>query len=176
LVQDNKHQPFLRFIRKVIDVPLGYSKEDLAIFRGLALRDYPALVPLIDEYLRAAERADTDVDPRISQPKSGTAKRKDVQQMHLFDLLRQKRLFPQNEDLSHFAARVLPNLRVYRFDKMSRTDIAGRIIDYLETRDPRTREQLEASMREAMSTSDEKTSDRKSFLSKWERIIKETQL
>ena len=176
MVTDDRHQPFLRFIRRVIDVPLGYSKEDLAIFRRLALTDYPSLVPLIDEYMRMAERANTEVVPVVPKAKSRRTGRKGVQQMHLFDLLRQKRLFPQNEDLAQFAARVLPSLRSYRFDKMSRTDIAGRIIDYLETRDPRTREQLEASMREAMGASDEKTADRTSFLSKWEKIIKETQL
>jgi hypothetical protein len=59
---------------------------------------------------------------------------------------------------------------------MSRADIAGRIIEYLETRDRSTREKLEASMREAMSPGVEKSTDRRSFVSKWERIIKETQL
>jgi hypothetical protein len=175
LVQDSKHRPFLRFVRRVIDVPLGYAKQDLLTFRDMALMDHPALVPVIDGYLKLAERAETEVVPKIPEIRS-SARKKGVQEMHLFDLLRQRRLFPQNEDLAQFAAKVLPNLRSYRFDKMSRADIAGRIIEYLETRDSRTREQLEVSMREAMSSANEKTADRKSFLSKWERIIRETQL
>jgi hypothetical protein len=63
-----------------------------------------------------------------------------------------------------------------RFDKMSRGDIAARIIEYLETRNPRTRQTLETSMREAITAGSVKTSDRKSFFSKWERIIKGTEL
>jgi hypothetical protein len=175
VVHDSRHQPFLRFIRRVIDVPLGYGKQDLLTFRSLAAIDHPALVPVIDGYLTLAEGAETDVIAKLPEARFGSRK-KGVPEMHLFDLLRQRRLFPQNEDLAQFAARVLPNLRAYRFDKMSRADIAGRIIEYLETRDSKTREQLEASMREAMSSGNEKTADRKSFLSKWERIIRETQL
>jgi hypothetical protein len=92
--------------------------------------------------------------------------------MHLFDMLRDKRLFNSNSDLADFAGRVLPSMSRHRFDKMSRGDIAARIIEYLETRDRNTREQLEASMRTAMATGVEKPADRKSFLSQWEKIIK----
>jgi hypothetical protein len=94
--------------------------------------------------------------------------------MHLFDLLREPRLFPSNLDLSEFAARVLPNMSRKRFDKMSRGDIAARIIEYLETRDPHTRERLEASMRDAMTSGSH--ADRQSFLSQWEKIIKGIEL
>jgi hypothetical protein len=55
---------------------------------------------------------------------------------------------------------------------MSRGDIAARIIEYLETRDRRTREQLESSMRAAVESGTERASDRRSFLSQWEKIIK----
>ena len=180
MVEDRKHQNLLRFIRKAVDVPSGYSKEDLIAFRSIASRYYPLLVSLIDDYIQLAEKSDTEVSPtgnhEIFLPgfsKRPRPKRKsDPSQMHLFDLLRSKKLFPSNSDLSDFAARIMPNMRIYRFDKMSRADIAGRIIEYLERRGPRTREKLETSMRETMASPADRDSDRKSFLSKWEKIIK----
>jgi hypothetical protein len=173
LVDNRKHRSLLQFIDKIVSVPVNYSKEDLLAFRRAAQRDYPGVVPLIDEYIRLTGKAETDVAPRLS-PKSraGKTAQPSPGEMHLFDLLREKRLFPSNADLSQFAARVLPNMTARRFDKMSRGDIAGRIIEYLETLDPGTREQLEASMREVMRSPAERTADRKSFFSTWEKIIK----
>lgn len=177
MVEDRRHRALLQFIDKIVSVPAGYSKDDLLSFRRVAARDYPGLVPVIDEYLRLADRAETDVSPRTGGPKTARTATKSngggqPPEMHLFDLLREKRLFPSNADLSTFAARVLPNMTARRFDKMSRGDIAGRIIEYLETLDRRTREQLEASMRQAMNSPSEKAADRKSFFSTWEKIIK----
>ena len=178
MVEDRKHQSLLRFVRKAVDVPSGYSKDDLIAFRSAAMRSYPLLVPLIDDYLRLAEESDTDVSalsgarreillPGFSKSKL-TSKR---DQMHLFDMLREKKLFPANADLAEFAGRIM-GMKVNRFEKMSRGDIATRIIEYLETLDRRTRERFEASMREAMSVGPRKPSERKSFLSEWEKIIK----
>ncbi len=62
------------------------------------------------------------------------------------------------------------------FNKMSRADIAARIIEHLEARDPRTREELEKSMRDALAARPDTSSGRESFLSKWERIIKGIEL
>jgi len=126
--------------------------------------EYRALVALIDEYTRIAEKSDTNVTPSIGRnaPKQSVSST-DPTHMHLFDLLRDRQLFPSNSDLSDFAARVLPSMTSKRFDKMSRGEIVAKLIDYVETRD-------------AMIAKPEKTSDRKSFFSKWEKIIKETQL
>lgn len=173
MVQDHRHRSLLQFIKKILDVPLGYSKADLITFRSIASRDYSTLVPVIDEYIRIAEQADTDVAPSGAGSSSRRSKvPADAAQMHLFDLLRDRRLFPSNSDLSDFAARVLPSLTRKRFDKMSRGEIVAKIIEYVETRDAKTRRDLEASMRDAMVAAPEKTSDRRSFFSKWERIIK----
>lgn len=177
MAPDQKHRSLLQFIRKIVDVPVGYSKEDLVMFRSTASREYPSLVPLIDDYLRFAERADTDVVSRTAKPSPGKRVRNtDPAAMHLFDLLRDRRLFPSNSDLSDFAGRVLPNMTRKRFDKMSRGEIVAKIIEYVETRDAKTRHDLEASMRDAMVSGTDKTSDRRSFLSKWEKIIKGIQL
>lgn len=173
MVQDHKHRRLLQFIKKILDVPLGYSKADLIIFRSVASRDYIALVPVIDDYIRVAEQADTDVAPSSAGNSSRRSKASaDAAQMHLFDLLRDRRLFPSNSDLSDFAARVLPSMTRKRFDKMSRGEIVAKIIEYVETRDAKTRRDLEASMRDAMVAAPEKISDRKTFFSKWEKIIK----
>lgn len=169
MVDNRKHRSFLQFIDRIVNVPAYYSKDDLYAFHRIARRDYPAIAPIIDEYIQLAERSDTDVPSRGAKSRSPKTQ---PGEMHLFDLLREKRLFPSNADLSQFAARVLPNMSARRFDKMSRGDIAGRIIEYLETLDRGTREQLEASMRSAMHSPAEKAADRKSFFSTWENIIK----
>jgi hypothetical protein len=178
VVQDQKHKSLLQFIRKVVDVAAGLSKEDLATFRSKALREYTSLVPLIDEYLRFAERADTDVLPLTPGGNSSRhPKTAEPVPAHLFDMLRDKRAFPSNSDLSDFAGRILPNMTRRRFDKMSRGEIVAKIIEYVETLDTKTRRDLESSiMKDAMTPGTNKSVDRRSFLSKWERIIKGIQL
>jgi hypothetical protein len=126
----------------------------------------------VDEYIRLMETSDSDVREKRPAPRTS---RKTSKQMHLFDLLREKTFFPQNLDLARFAERALPHLRAFRYDKMSRSDIAARIIEHIESRDPDTRDTLEESMRQALSDMTGKAPkevERKSFLSKWESIIK----
>jgi hypothetical protein len=157
-----------------MDIPLGRSKEELITFLNIAERQHPALVPVILGYLDLASRSESEVAARKASPPPSRRPRR-PKEMHLFDLLREKTFFPQNSDLAKFAERVLPHMRTYRFDKMSKSDIAARIIEYIEDSDPRNRETLESSMREAladMAGRPTKEVERRSFLSKWERIIK----
>ena len=177
MVENRTHKSLLRFLTKILDVPAGYSKEDLTAFRSVASRQYPLLLPLIEDYLRLAEQSETSVAVVELGDKARRSHKPSSDEMHLFDLLREKRLFASNSDLATFAAKVLPGIKGNRFDKMSRGDIAARIIEFLETKDARTRRELEASMREAMdSTNSGRAVDRKSFVSKWEKIIKGIQL
>jgi hypothetical protein len=157
-------------------VPEGYSKDQLWALRNLALREAPSMVPIVDAYLNLADHSEIEASDRtVKHPISR------LSQPHLFDLLREEKFFPQNLDLAKFAARVLPKLRAFRFDKMSRTDIAGRIIEHIEKSDPKKRERLETSMREALaalSNRPNKTNRKEidGFLSNWERIIKGSDL
>lgn len=175
LVQDNRHKRLLQFVKRILEVPLGYSRDDLVMLRSVASREYPTLTPLVDEYIRLAERSSVDNLPEMA-PRRPRRRQPNPGGMHLFDLLREKKLFPSNSDLSEFAGRILPGIKRNRFDKMSRGDIAARVIEYLETKDRRTREELERSMREAMKSEHAKPTERQSFLSKWENIIKGTHL
>ena len=177
MVQDQKHRSLLLFIRRLVEVPLGYSKDDLLIFRSVASREYPSFVPLIDEYIQLAGRADTVVTVATGASTKGRSRRSrsSPELMHLFDLLRDKKLFPSNSDLSGFAARIIPSMTTLtRWEKMSRGEIVAKIIEYVETRDPRARQALEVSMRDALNSGPDKPSDRRSFFSKWEQIIKGT--
>ncbi len=169
----NEHRLWLTFVRKALDVPIGYSREELLAFRAVAVRELPVLVPIVDDYLRLAEKSETGTKGPPGKKTIGGTK------MHLFDLLREKKFFPQNVDLAQFAARVLPDMSTHRFDKMSRSDIAARIIEYIENTDARNRSKLEESMRgalRAMKRSPAGDVDRRSFLTKWERIIKGLEL
>jgi hypothetical protein len=176
LPSENQHEAWLLFARKALDVPIGYSKEELLAFRRIALREHPSLIRIIEDYLRLAEKSETNI--RLNKARS-EKQRVRAAKVHLFDLLREKKFFPQNLDLAHFAARVLPHMRAFRFDKMSRSDIAARIIEYIENSDPRSRAKLEDSMRDALRAMKQRPTrdvDRRSFLSKWERIIKGLEL
>ena len=175
VTQDYRHRALLQFIRKIVDVPAGYSKDDLMMFRSIASRDYPVLVRLMDEYLTIAEHADIDSTVEGLRLKRATPPKREAVSMHLFDMLRDKKIFPLNSDLSEFAGRVLPGMSRKRFEKVSRADIAARIIEYLETKESRTRDELEASMRGAIASDSPKAADRKSFFSQWEKIIKGAQ-
>jgi hypothetical protein len=172
LEKNKRHDAWLRFQRDVLSVPVGWTKEDLKVFMEIAQRQSPWLVPIIGGYLDLAYQSDTSARVRSTEGKRG---RPSSKPMHLFDLLREKTFFPQNLDLAKFASRVVPNMRAYRFDKMSRSDIAARIVEYIEGSDPKTRQALEASMREALAAMRgraTKPQERQSFLSKWEAIIK----
>src|SRR6267143_2094747 len=169
------HRPLMQFIRKLMDVGAGYSVDDLIQFRSIASRDYPALVALMDQYIRLAEESVTNVEAPHGSPRH-KGRKGEPERMHLFDLLRDRRLFSQNNDLAGFAERILPNVPSGRFGKISRVEIAARIVEYLETLPPRTRERLEASMRDALKPGPKKSSDKSSFLSKWEKIIKGIEL
>ena len=174
-VRDVRHKALISFIKKILDIPYGYSKDELIAFRSRAFTQYPSMLPIIDNFLDLADQSDTDVGlNRPFGPSKGTSRvRKRGVEMHLFDLLRDRRLFPSNSDLANFASRVLPGMTRRRFDKMSKGDIAARIVEYLETLDAKTRERLEASMHDAMQSSEPKRpAVRESFFSKWERIIK----
>src|SRR5208282_3925871 len=61
VLQDQKHKSLLRFVRKLLDVAANLSKDDLLEFRSVAIREYPSVVPLIEEYLHLANRANTSV-------------------------------------------------------------------------------------------------------------------
>lgn len=178
MVQDNRHRGLLQFIKKVVEVPAGYSKDDLITFRSMATHQYPTLVSVIEEYIRLSENSDTDVPSFADKAKRSReiSRPQTTNQMHLFDLLREKKLFPQNSDLVEFASRILPEMRSYRYDKMSKGDIASRVVEYLETLDEKTKANLEKSMRSAMSRSTTRPAERMSFLSTWEKIIKGIEL
>jgi hypothetical protein len=169
----NSHKAWLQFVRRATDVPLGYSKEELLAFRNLAKRNEPAYLSIVEAFIDLAERSEINASP--PQERS----RRNVAAPHLFDLLREKKFFPKNLDLAHFASRVLPHLKTHRFDKMSRGDIASRIIEHIENNESRAREQLEESMRDALNAMKHrpaKPDERQSFLSKWEKIIKGVEL
>lgn len=175
---DRKHRVFLQFLKKVLELTSSYSKDDLRVFLDLCHRDYPGLAALVAEYIRVAERGDTDILPGrgYAARNRPTPTLPAMRQMHVFDLLRDRRLFASNSDLAEFAGRILPDMSRTRFDKMSRGDIAARIIEYLETLEPGTRDRLEASMRDAVASTSGDVSDKKSFFSTWEKIIKGIQL
>jgi hypothetical protein len=175
VASDNRHRTLLQFIKRIVDVAGGYSKDDLISFRSTASQQYPTLVPVIDEYIRLAERSDTEVES-IREKDSGSRYGTKIERMHLFDLLREKKLFPSNSDLVEFAERILPDMRAYRYDKMSKSDIAARVLEYLETLPAKQKAKLEDSMRSAMTKNSAGRTDHRSFLTTWERIIKGIEL
>ena len=157
-MQEKKHKAFLRFVSRLVEIPTFYSKRELNKFLERADFDFPGLTKIIEEYIRLAERGECDVKDKLGRRDTylhsrflGSASAFNSKfEMHLFDLLRSKKLFTTNTELAEFAKRILPKMERRRFDKMSRGDIAVRIIEHLEARKPETRRRLEKSMREAL--------------------------
>jgi len=182
-MEERKHKAFLRFVSRLVDVPAIYSKRELREFLDRASFDFPGLVKIIQEYIHLAERAESDVKDKLSNLRthrvagisSSALFDRPTSDMHLFDLLRSKKLFTTNAELAEFARRILPRMERRRFDKMSRGDIAVRVIEHLEARKPETRMRLEKAMRDALvelSRSPKKRARKRSFFQEWEKIIK----
>jgi len=165
------HQKYMRFIGTLSSLLSEHSHHDLNQYRRMARRGFPHLVPVIEACIKMRWRDSRGISSeRVDEIDSS-------QSAHLFDLLRSRELFPNNADLAGFAARVLPGLTKRRFDKMSKADIAGRIIEYLETLQTGKRHRLEQAMREAMrSQPGAGKKDRESFFTQWENIIKGIEL
>lgn len=165
------------------EIPAVYSRDELLQFYDQVHNHFPAYVKLVRDFIDLAEISETGVtDKLLSNPRSleslgnfkGT-KNPAIGDVHLFDLLRSKTLFPSNMHLADFAARILPNMTRTRFAKVSRADIAARIIEYLEDKEPARRQRLEQSMREAISEVGSKRpakSKTETFFRQWEQIIR----
>jgi hypothetical protein len=168
---ERRHSPLLDFVSRASGLTSKYSRESLLRLRERAEREFPAYTRLIEAYLDLLERAETDA--QLKMPNRGQSEprtRGSVE--HLFDLLRSKKLFPTNLELADFAGRVLPGMNLKRLSKVSRGEIAARIIEYLETLDSTTKRRLEESMRDAVISGRAEKRDRNTFFSKWEKIIK----
>ena len=173
MAPDRRHDAWLKFTRAILDIPLGRSREELITYLHMAEDQHPSLVPIIKCYIELAERSTSNYTSHMEKTRKTATSR----QKHLFDLLRAKEFFPQTLDLARFAARIIPEIPTSRFSKISREEIAAKIIVYIEGKGPSARRELEMSMRNALSELGDQPRpavERQSFLSKWERIIKGT--
>ena len=172
MAQTKADQGYLAFVSRLTDLLSNYTPRDLRMFLDAARRGVPSMFPVIEACIEMVESA-----PRGTRGKSVSIGPSQIgiypERLHLFDLLRSRDLFPSNADLALFAARVVPKMTRKRFGKMSRSDIAVRIIDYLETLDLDKRRRLEDSMRKAIdSISAGLEGKPESFFLQWEKIIK----
>lgn len=173
---ERTHKDWLEFLRKAAELPIGYSVDDLIWFRTIAERQYPALAPLVDACIHLAQESGLAIAFEGPAPRPTKARRAPQTRTPLFDLFKDRRLFPKNSDLATFALRAIPDMKEYRFDKMSRGDIALRLTEHIEKLGPKARDALETSMRNALSHPPEADDGSRSFVSKWTNIIKEMPL
>lgn len=169
--KDNLHRQWLEFARRLIEVPIGYSNEELRAFRRVAAREQPALVRLIDAYIDIAGRYGLDTEILTI---GARRKKNHAQPIDFFSLLRSRKLFPRNLDLAVFATRALPRMQDVRYDKLSRSAISARIVEHLETCDAEALKKLARSMEEALAVTTQhptREMDRRSYLSKWIQIM-----
>ena len=169
MADSTSQQRYLKFISGLSELLSSVTLEDLIRFRHLARHGFADLVPVIEGCLKMVGRAKPAPEKRnrltdALQRTSGE---------HLFDLLRSKEHFPTNSRLAEFATRILPGITRKRYDKMSRADIAGQIIEYIESFPARKRDRLESLIRDAIKSPDiQAGGQQESFFSKWERVIK----
>lgn len=179
------HKDWLEFLRKAADLPIGYSIDDLIWFKTIAERQYPALAPLVSACIYLVQQSDMKIAAEgLDLKGSGKEESRHTEPSRnpepissdLSSLFMSQELFPRNNDLATFALRLMPDMRSYRFDKMSRGEIASRLVQHVERLDSKKRIQLETALREAVSALGEKSADTRSFVSKWENIIKSIKL
>lgn len=180
--RDREHTALLRLVSKITEIPSVYSRDELAELEYHIEKYFPRLRPILREYIHLAEDSRTHVHDKLGS----TAKRayfranwgqrpQSGPEAHLFDLLRSKDLFSTNSELAEFAGRILPDMTKKRFDKMSRGDIAARIIEFLEANNPENRKTLENAMRSALRSIDYSQGpggNKESFFRQWEQIIR----
>lgn len=177
MLKNKKHKAFLKFISKLADISSLYNPEELKQFLKIAECDFPAFKPTIKTLITLTKKTSSEVSYRLKSNTQNfnrfTVDNASKKHSHLFDLLRSKELFATNSELANFAKRVLPSISNKRFDKMSRGDIATRIIEYIEGH--KKKDLLEKTMRDALvSMSDYPTDNQKkqTFFRKWEDIVK----
>ncbi len=179
---ERTHKDWLEFLRKAAELPIGYSIDDLIWFKTIADRQYPALGPLVAACIYLAQQSNLAIafegpTPRVAKAKKTSSIQSAPQaQAPLFELFKDKNLFPKNSDLASFAMRAVPGMKEQRFDKMSRGDIAHRLAERIQGLSPQARDSLEASVREAVSHSPELGTETRSFVSKWASIIRDMAL
>ena len=178
------HKDWLEFLRKAADLPIGYSVDDLLYFQRVAERQYPALAPLVAACVHLAQASDLAIAFEGPEPAKtvtvGSPARVHANGYHqreVSPLLRDEKLFPKNTDLIKLANRLLPDMHQYRFDKMSRSSIIGKIIDHMDTLATKKRTKIENALRQAAeATRNEPSVAGSSFFTRWEEIIKNLEL
>lgn len=169
MTEPSSQQRYFKFISGLSELLSSVTRDDLMRFRHLARHGFADLLPVIEGCIKMIRR-------RTMPPETTVAPAQPSQRYpseHLFDLLRSKEHFPTNSRLAEFATRILPGITRKRYDKMSRADIAGQIIEYIESFPARKRERLESLIRDAIRVPDGKAGEQQeSFFSKWEKVIK----
>ena len=169
MTEPSSQQRYFKFISGLSDLLSSVTRDDLMRFRHLARHGFADLVPVIEGCIKMIGRR--KMPPETALRSAEMPQRSSSE--HLFDLLRSKKHFPTNSRLAEFATRILPGITRKRYDKMSRADIAGQIIEYIESFPARKRERLESLIRDAIKSPDRQAGEQQeSFFSKWEKVIK----
>ena len=162
---------YLAFLAKITSLLAEYSRDDLAGFRTLAEKSYPAMASLIAACMDVAVELPTS---ESSNGSSDSPARRAKSRKPLLDLLCSTELFPTNSDLIAFSKRALPEMSPRGLSGRGRRFIADRVVSHLEAINGGKREQLEQSMREVIESIrlSSKKQEPQSFFSQWEKIIK----
>lgn len=181
-MEQRTHKDWLEFLRKAADLPIGYSVDDLLYFQRIAEGQYPALAPLVAACVHLAQASDLAIAVEgIAAVKTGMGPERGqtngYHQRDMTPLLRDEKLFPKNTDLIRLANRLLPDMHHYRFDKMSRSAIIGKIIDHMDMLPAKKRSKIEDALRQAAEAAkNEPSVPGSSFFTRWEDIIRNTKL
>jgi hypothetical protein len=194
------HKDWLEFLRKAAELPIGYSVDDLLYFKRIAERQYPALAPLVAACIHLAQTSDMAIAVEGPEPEPTPAKTEPAETASpvataetlkpaapassgnghyprdLMALLKDERLFPKNVDLVQLATRLLPDMRQYRFDKMSRSSIIGKIVDHMDGLPAKRRSKIVSGLREAAEATPDQSQPASSFFTRWEDIIRNMNL
>lgn len=184
------HKDWLEFLRKAAELPIGYTIDDLLYFKRIAERQYPALAPLVAACIHLAQSSEMAIamegpppvkareNPQTpaASPTVPASSGNGHRPRDMTALLRDEKLFPKNTDLVRLATRLLPDMHHYRFDKMSRSSIIGKVVDHMQTLPDKKRLQIEGALRQAADATRNESPVTSTFFSRWEDIIKNMNL
>lgn len=175
---DRTHTLWLEFLKKAIDLPAGYSLDDLRWFEEVAKQQFPNLAPLIGACVTLASvsgNVNGSQKSRRQPTKDDTQSTSESATEILTSMMKDVTNFPKNSDLVRFVTDILPQEKAARFDKMSRDEIVKWFVRRYGSIDDRTRFRVVSALKALHQDAGiERTSP--SFVTKWQNIIRDMKI
>lgn len=171
-MKNYNHKLWLSFLQRAATLPLEYSLDELKWLKEISDEQFPSISPLIAGCIVLAKgEMPRQAGRHATGDRMPTLRSKPVKSSPFISVFEDGKRFPKNSDLIAYARKRFPNMRGYRFDKMSRRRIAQTIASFIHTSSPDILKMAEMELLESQVLGDSRH-NKASFLSTWEDTIK----